>query len=155
MASPQCVEIMAPIFSMLQSKTRHYNKLLQLRGKLDIVTKQISFANTNVDEELEAGSKDAEKEALLVYQVNKLDQDQEHWQCFDLFLQDDSSDELSERLDDMLIPDSDTDDDVLDEESDEVSEGDEEEEDSDENDPDPEPMTNGIGSESEEDVDDQ
>ena len=42
MNSPQCGELLGPIYAMLEARTKHYSSLLQLKGKLDIMTKQIS-----------------------------------------------------------------------------------------------------------------
>ena len=60
MNSPQCHELLGPVYALLQAKTKHYPALLQLRGKLDIMTKQISAkSNKEVVQEEES------KEALL------------------------------------------------------------------------------------------
>ena len=40
--SPHCGELLGPIYAMLEARTKHYSALLQLKGKLDMMTKQIS-----------------------------------------------------------------------------------------------------------------
>merc|ERR1712062_307831 len=102
-----------------------------LKGKLDIMTHQIT-AQPEAPEELETN-----KEALLVYQ------------------DEDSSDELNEHLDDMLMPASDTDndnDDWNDDQEGDSSEEDEEEDNDvvDVDSEDDEPMANGVNSSDEE-----
>merc|ERR1712038_1442959 len=80
---------------------------LQLKGKLDMMTRQVTAKpdETQIDEI-------ASREALLVYQ-------------------DDSSDELSEVMDDLLLPASDTDDNWF--QGDEEDESDEDSNDADDN----------------------
>ena len=68
--------------SMIEARTKNYSQILRLRGKLEIMTSQITSPPEIED------NADTTKEALLVYQ-------------------DDSSDELN--VDDMLMPASDTD----------------------------------------------
>ena len=41
-ASPECPELLGPVYTMLEARTKHYGKLLQLKGKLDMMTRQIS-----------------------------------------------------------------------------------------------------------------
>jgi len=82
---PECRELLTPVFALLEARTHHYNQVLQLRGKLDLLTKQTEAAGG--DQEVDGGA-----EALLVYQ-------------------DDSSDEMEGVMDDLLVPASDTDDD--------------------------------------------
>jgi len=86
MSTPHCEEILGPVYSLIENRTRHYAMALQLKGKLDMMTRQVTAKpdETQKDEI-------ASREALLVYQ-------------------DDSSDELSEVMDDLLLPASDTDD---------------------------------------------
>lgn len=83
--SPQCEDIMTSIYAMIENKTKNYQRILQLRGKLDIMVQQM---NTEPDPAQES-SNDNTKEALLVYH--------------------DDSDELNDELDEMLLPVSDTD----------------------------------------------
>ena len=70
---------MSSIYSMIESKTKNYNKILQLRGKLDLMVQQM-----NTEPETDEQVPEASKEALLVYH--------------------DDSDELNEGLDEMLLP---------------------------------------------------
>ena len=79
MSSPKCEELMSSIYSMIESKTKNYNKILQLRGKLDLMVQQM-----NTEPETDEQVPEASKEALLVYH--------------------DDSDELNEGLDEMLLP---------------------------------------------------
>ena len=91
-------------------------QVLQLRGKLELLTKQTEVTGGEAD--IDAGKKAdvdinltiyiilifyAGKEALLVYQ-------------------DDSSDEMEDVMNDLLVPASDTDDDFDEEDGDEVME---------------------------------
>merc|ERR1712142_241479 len=63
MNSPHCQDLLGPIYAMLEARTKHYSALLQLKGKLDIMTKQISAKSDKGPVEDEQS-----KEALLVYQ---------------------------------------------------------------------------------------
>jgi len=85
---PECRELLSPVYALLEARTQHYSQVLQLRGKLELLTKQTEAAGQGQD----AANLDQHKEALLVYQ-------------------DDSSDELEDVMDDLLVPASDTDDD--------------------------------------------
>ena len=42
MSTPQCEELLGPIYSLIETRTRHYNAALQLKGKMDMMTKQIT-----------------------------------------------------------------------------------------------------------------
>lgn len=91
---PECRDLLTPVYALLEARTSHYPQVLQLRGKLELLTKQTDV--TGEDTEVDTG-----KEALLVYQ-------------------DDSSDELEDVMDDLLVPASDTDDDWENDEMDET-----------------------------------
>ena len=41
MSAPECPELLGPIYAMLEARTKHYGALLQLKGKLDMMTRQI------------------------------------------------------------------------------------------------------------------
>lgn len=136
MSSPHCEDILTSVYAMIEAKTRNYNKILQLRGKLEMMVQQVTSQPESVAESVSA------KEALLIYH-------------------DDSSDELDDKLDEMLMPASDTDnenDDWNNEEDDnsddedvvEVDDNDEDEMDDD----DDKPVTNGVNGSSEDDMDD-
>merc|ERR1712062_472633 len=86
MSTPQCEELLGPVYSLIEARTRHHGVALQLKGKLDMMTGQITAKPENSEKD-----EVTKREALLVYQ-------------------DDSSDELSEVMDDLLLPASDTDD---------------------------------------------
>jgi len=111
MSTPNCEELLGPVYSLIEARTRHYSMALQLKGKLDMMTRQIT-AKPDSTEKDEVSN----REALLVYQ-------------------DDSSDELSEVMDDLLLPASDTDDNWFqeDDEDDEDDSDDESENDAEEN----------------------
>lgn len=100
MNSPQCGELLGPIYAMLEARTKHYSSLLQLKGKLDIMTKQISAKAeaTNASD----GIGDESAVAKFVYR-------------------DDSGDDETDTVDQMLVcPPSDTDDNwLMDEDDDE------------------------------------
>jgi len=90
MSSPECEEILTSMNTIIEARTRNYNKILQLRGKLEMIVKQV---NTQDEQEhFQPDLSQPSKEALLVYH-------------------DDSSDELNDKLDEMLLPASDTDND--------------------------------------------
>merc|ERR1719193_292066 len=99
MSSPECEEIMSSMNTIIEARTRNYSKILQLKGKLDMIVKQINTQDE--DDRFQPESNQASKEALLVYQ-------------------DDSSDELNDKLDEMLLPASDTDNDDWDTNNDAV-----------------------------------
>ena len=42
MSNPHCEELLGPVYSMLEARTKHYASLMQLKGKLDIMTRQIT-----------------------------------------------------------------------------------------------------------------
>jgi len=94
---PDCQELLTPLYALLETRTQHYSQVLQLRGKLELLTRQTMDrqGDTVVD---------TEKQALLVYQ-------------------DESSDELEDVIDDLLVPGSDTDDDWEEKEDDEMEGG--------------------------------
>jgi len=96
---PDCQDLLSPVYALLETRTQHYNQVLQLRGKLELLTRQAMDrqGDTVVD---------TEKQALLVYQ-------------------DESSDELEDVIDDLLVPGSDTDDDWEEKEDDEMEGGEE------------------------------
>jgi len=121
MNSPQCAELLGPIYAMLEARTRHYNSLLQLKGKLEIMTKQI---NAKAQEVATGAPEEESAVAKFVYH-------------------DDSGDE-DENVDQMLVcPPSDTDDNWLMDEGDDDDDEEEDEVDVDKND--------GEGSEDDDD----
>ena len=128
MSSPQCEDLLSSMHSMIEARTKNYSRILRLRGKLDIMTHQITSQPDEPEE-----STETTKEALLVYQ------------------DDDSSDDLNEHLDDMLMPASDTDNDDWNAEQDDVDNDSESEEEEDgdnvvevESSDEGEPMANGV-----------
>merc|ERR1712106_332890 len=102
---PDCQDLLSPVYALLETRTQHYNQVLQLRGKLELLTRQAMDrqGDTVVD---------TDKQALLVYK-------------------DESSDELEDVIDDLLVPGSGSDlDDDWEEEGDAEMEGDEDSDDS-------------------------
>lgn len=131
MSSPECEEILASMNAIIESRTRNYNKILQLRGKLEMMVQQV---NAQPEDEQEVLEEQINKEALLVYQ------------------DDDDEDEL--KLDDMLMPASDTDNDDWDDQEEaeaDDSEGEDVVEVEDDSDEDDEPLANGVSSEDDDD----
>ena len=87
MSLPDSAEILSPLSSVLEDRTKHYSSVYQLRGKLDMLEKQIREKN----EVTEKGD-NVEQGPLIMYQ-------------------DDSSDDLENVIDDLLVPGSDSGDD--------------------------------------------
>merc|ERR1719397_1073925 len=74
---PACHTALSPVYAMLEARTHHYNQVLELKGKLEMLTKQKS--EKSAEHHL-----DVDKEPLIVYQ-------------------DESSDEGDELMDELLI----------------------------------------------------
>ncbi|CAB4056584.1 UTP5 [Lepeophtheirus salmonis] len=106
MSIPNCDQVLSSLITMLEERTRNYTSLIQLQGKLNLITKQMSKHS-----EVGSSSESVDREALLVYQHN-------------------SDDELPNALDELLLPASDTDDNW--DESDDEEEKEESSEDDDE-----------------------
>ena len=49
MSTPECPVLLGPIYAMLEARTKHYGSILQLKGKLDMMTRQISGPADNED----------------------------------------------------------------------------------------------------------
>ena len=60
MANPNREELLGPVYSMLEARTKHYAPLVQLKGKLNLITKQMKHTKPE-----ETSNVDASKEALL------------------------------------------------------------------------------------------
>merc|ERR1719273_2494049 len=114
---PDCQDLLGPVYALLEARTASYSSVLQLRGKLDMIMKQKSgrCEDTVID---------TEKEALVVHQ-------------------DDSSDELSDVLEDLLVPMSDTDDNWDDDDINAEDTNNDDEDDEDEDDEDEVKLVNG------------
>jgi len=117
MSLPDCQDLLGPVYALLEARTASYSSVLQLRGKLDMIMKQKSgrCEDTVID---------TEKEALVVHQ-------------------DDSSDELSDVLEDLLVPMSDTDDNWDDDDINAEDTNNDDEDDEDEDDEDDVKLVNG------------
>ena len=89
---PESSELLTPLLTTLEDKTRHYSTVFQLTGKLEMMEKQIKQKNISSDQ--------INSEPLVLYQ-------------------DDSSDELENVIDDLLVPGSDSDEDGWQDEEDE------------------------------------
>ena len=50
MSTPQCEELLSPIYSLIEARTRHYSSALQLKGKLDMMTRQITAKPDTIKE---------------------------------------------------------------------------------------------------------
>jgi len=86
MSLPHSHDILSSLLSQLEPRTKHFSATQQLAGKLEMLDKQVKEKTR-----AESGVAAPEK-SLLSYQ-------------------DDSSDELEDVIDDLLVPGSDTDDD--------------------------------------------
>jgi hypothetical protein len=53
---PDCQELLTPVYALLETRTQHYNQVLQLRGKLELLTRQAMDrqGDTIVDTEKQA-----------------------------------------------------------------------------------------------------
>ena len=51
MASAHCDELLGPIVAMLQARTKHFAPLINLKGKLDVMTRQIRARPEDSDAE--------------------------------------------------------------------------------------------------------
>ena len=83
---PSSHEVLSSLLSLLEPRTRYFTTTMQLAGKLEMIDKQVKEKNRT-----EISGATHEK-SLVSYQ-------------------DDSSDELEDVIDDLLVPGSDTDDD--------------------------------------------
>ena len=86
MSLPDCQHVLSSLYSLLGPRTSHLNLTHQLAGKLEMLDKQVMQRNRTDH------CGDRQEKSLLSYQ-------------------DDSSDELEDVIDDLLVPGSDTDDD--------------------------------------------
>ncbi len=63
---PQCPELLGPVHAMLEARTRSYAPLMRLKGKLDIMTRQIESSSSSSGPAAgDDGEGLASKEALL------------------------------------------------------------------------------------------
>jgi len=74
---PACHGVLSPVYALLEARTHHYPQVLELRGKLEMLTKQKS-------QKSEEHHIDVDKEPLIVYE-------------------DESSDEGDDIMEDLLI----------------------------------------------------
>ena len=58
MSTPDCEEILGPVYSLIENRTRHYAMALQLKGKLDMMTRQVT-AKPDEAEKDELASREA------------------------------------------------------------------------------------------------
>merc|ERR1712106_161259 len=43
---PDCQDLLSPVYALLETRTQHYNQVLQLRGKLELLTQPSSQTST-------------------------------------------------------------------------------------------------------------
>ena len=60
MSTPHCEEILGPVYSLIENRTRHYSMALQLKGKLDMMTRQVTAKPDDTEKD-----EIASREALL------------------------------------------------------------------------------------------
>lgn len=141
MASAHCDELLGPIVAMLQARTKHYAPLINLKGKLDVMTRQIrarpeDAADTekrsreqSVGTELNAANEARLGNCMTVTIHTSVRREVTNAVFFLLVYQDDSSDDMSDVLDELLPPASDTEEqwnlDEADDDSNNSGEGDE------------------------------
>ena len=104
LSHPDCDAAMSSLHAELETRTRHHGAVFQLAGKLEMLDKQIRQRQETAAD-TSRGAEDGEQPPLLMYQ-------------------DDSSDELADVIDDLLVPASDTDDDWVDDDNDDNMNGD-------------------------------
>ena len=51
MSTPNCEELLGPVYSLIEARTRHYSMALQLKGKLDMMTRQITAKPDSTEKE--------------------------------------------------------------------------------------------------------
>ena len=103
LSHPDCDAAMSSLHAELETRTRHHGAVFQLAGKLEMLDKQIRQRHEAAADT--SGAEEGEQPPLLMYQ-------------------DDSSDELADVIDDLLVPASDTDDDWVDDDNDDNMNGD-------------------------------
>ena len=65
MSTPDCEEILGPVYSLIEARTRHYSMALQLKGKLDMMTRQILAKPESTDKD-EITSREALLGTLII-----------------------------------------------------------------------------------------
>ena len=58
MSTSHCEELLGPIYSLIEARTKHYSMALQLKGKLDMMTRQITAKPETTDKD-EISSREA------------------------------------------------------------------------------------------------
>ena len=90
---PACHAVLAPVFALLEARTQNYSQVLEVRGKLEMMTKQRSDKSAehhiDIDKEPLIG-----KKIFLTFQL--------FYFSFSVY-QDESSDEGDDLMDDLLI----------------------------------------------------
>ena len=51
MSTPHCEQMLGPVYSLIEARTRHYSMALQLKGKLDMMTRQITAKPENTEKD--------------------------------------------------------------------------------------------------------
>ena len=115
---PACHSVLSPVYALLEARTINYNSVLQLRGKLEMLTKQASEAaaehHIDVDKEPLIGEEDRQRLKQLKLQF------------FIPVYEDESSDEGDDLMEDLMINGDENDEDIASFNSEEDSEEDNE-----------------------------
>ena len=93
MSVPACHTVLAPVYALLEARTQNYSQVLEVRGKLEMMTKQRSekSAEHHIDIDKEPLIGETEDLKLQIFYIS-----------FSVY-QDESSDEGDDLMDDLLI----------------------------------------------------
>ena len=93
MSVPACHTVLAPVYALLEARTQNYSQVLEVRGKLEMMTKQRSEKSAehhiDIDKEPLIGQTEDLKNSIFNLLVS--------------VYQDESSDEGDDLMDDLLI----------------------------------------------------
>ena len=70
MSTPHCEEILGPVYSLIENRTRHYAMALQLKGKLDMMTRQVTAKPDETQKDEIASREALLGRLLLIPQIN-------------------------------------------------------------------------------------
>merc|ERR1712110_847284 len=101
---PECQNILAPVYALLEARTQNYFQVLQLRGKLEMMMKKSDDKQPN-------NNLDIEQEALAVYQDTSSDESDD--MMSDLMINDNDQDGADEEDEDELADSEDNDEEML------------------------------------------
>ena len=93
MSVPACHTVLAPVYALLEARTQNYSQVLEVRGKLEMMTKQRSekSAEHHIDIDKEPLIGKTEDLKLQIFYIS-----------FSVY-QDESSDEGDDLMEDLLI----------------------------------------------------